>query len=171
MRVCVGCVHVCVFARARVRAYVFVCAHTGVAMFDFTDLCGQPLGAHDYLSLSKHYHTFMIHKIPKYVRVHMCARMYTRVYLNVRMCSRACARMFAPCAPCAHMPVCGRARACVCALARARVCMCACTRAYVTVRARIFVCTCPHVCLYARACVPARACVLLTYILVLVDFQ
>ena len=36
----------------------------GMARFSFTDLCGQPLGANDYLALCEHFHTFFIDDIP-----------------------------------------------------------------------------------------------------------
>jgi cell division protein ZapE len=37
----------------------------GMARFSFADLCGQPLGAHDYLALCEHFHTFFIDDIPQ----------------------------------------------------------------------------------------------------------
>ncbi len=37
----------------------------GMARFDFADLCGQPLGANDYLALCEHFHTFFIDDIPQ----------------------------------------------------------------------------------------------------------
>ncbi len=36
----------------------------GMARFSFDDLCGQPLGANDYLALCVHFHTFFIDDIP-----------------------------------------------------------------------------------------------------------
>ena len=36
----------------------------GVARFSFTDLCGKPLGALDYLSIARAFHTVMIDDIP-----------------------------------------------------------------------------------------------------------
>lgn len=36
----------------------------GVARFDFKDLCGQPLGANDYLVIAHTYHTVLIENIP-----------------------------------------------------------------------------------------------------------
>ncbi|GBE43241.1 AFG1-like ATPase [bacterium BMS3Bbin10] len=36
----------------------------GVALFDFDDLCGQPLGAHDYLVIAHAYHILMIENVP-----------------------------------------------------------------------------------------------------------
>lgn len=40
-------------------------AANGVARFDFADLCEVPLGANDYLSIARTYHTVMIDNIPK----------------------------------------------------------------------------------------------------------
>jgi len=37
----------------------------GVARFDFSALCGVPLGAGDYLALATHYHTVLIDGIPR----------------------------------------------------------------------------------------------------------
>jgi cell division protein ZapE len=37
----------------------------GVARFDFDALCGQPLGAGDYLALATHYHAVVIDGIPR----------------------------------------------------------------------------------------------------------
>jgi cell division protein ZapE len=37
----------------------------GVARFDFEALCGQPLGAGDYLALSTHYHALVLDGIPR----------------------------------------------------------------------------------------------------------
>jgi len=39
-------------------------AANGVARFDFADLCEQPLGANDYLTIARTYHTVMIDNIP-----------------------------------------------------------------------------------------------------------
>jgi cell division protein ZapE len=39
-------------------------AANGVARFDFADLCQKPLGANDYLSIARTYHTVMIDNIP-----------------------------------------------------------------------------------------------------------
>jgi len=36
----------------------------GVARFDFTDLCVQPLAAADYLEIARHFHTVLIDHIP-----------------------------------------------------------------------------------------------------------
>jgi cell division protein ZapE len=40
------------------------CASSGAARFGFPDLFEQPLGAHDYLSLARHYHTIFVDEIP-----------------------------------------------------------------------------------------------------------
>ncbi len=40
-------------------------ADKGVARFDFDDLCGQPLGAADYLCIAHHFHTVLIDDIPR----------------------------------------------------------------------------------------------------------
>ena len=37
----------------------------GVARFDFEALCGQPLGAGDYLALATHYHALVIDAVPR----------------------------------------------------------------------------------------------------------
>ena len=37
----------------------------GVARFSFDELCRQPLGANDYLTLVDHFHTLIIEDIPK----------------------------------------------------------------------------------------------------------
>ena len=37
----------------------------GVARFDFAALCGQPLGAGDYLALATHYHTLVLDGVPR----------------------------------------------------------------------------------------------------------
>ncbi|MBC6416979.1 MAG: cell division protein ZapE, partial [Rhodospirillales bacterium] len=39
-------------------------AARGVARFDFEDLCGKPLGAEDYLTLARRYHTLVIGGVP-----------------------------------------------------------------------------------------------------------
>ena len=36
----------------------------GVARFNFADLCEKPLGTHDYLALTKHFHTIILAGIP-----------------------------------------------------------------------------------------------------------
>ena len=40
-------------------------AAEGVARFDFEALCGQPLGAGDYLTLATHFHTLVLDAIPR----------------------------------------------------------------------------------------------------------
>jgi len=40
-------------------------AAAGVARFDFLELCGQPLGAGDYLALATHFHTLILDGIPR----------------------------------------------------------------------------------------------------------
>ena len=40
-------------------------AAQGVARFDFEALCGQPLGAGDYLALATHYHALVLDGIPR----------------------------------------------------------------------------------------------------------
>ncbi len=40
-------------------------AAAGVARFDFDALCGQPLGAGDYLALATHYHTVVLDGVPR----------------------------------------------------------------------------------------------------------
>jgi len=40
-------------------------AAEGVARFDFEALCGQPLGPGDYLALATHFHTLILHAIPR----------------------------------------------------------------------------------------------------------
>ena len=37
----------------------------GVARFSFEELCAKPLGAADYLSIARHYHTVLIDHVPK----------------------------------------------------------------------------------------------------------
>lgn len=39
-------------------------ANRGIARFDFTDLCEQPLGAADYLVIAQHYHTVILSGVP-----------------------------------------------------------------------------------------------------------
>ena len=36
----------------------------GVARFGFLDLCGHPLGAADYMALSRRFHTVFVDSIP-----------------------------------------------------------------------------------------------------------
>jgi cell division protein ZapE len=36
----------------------------GVARFTFDDLCVKPLGANDYLTISRHYHTVFLENVP-----------------------------------------------------------------------------------------------------------
>ncbi len=36
----------------------------GVARFTFAELCGKPLGANDYLAVSRHFHTVIIENVP-----------------------------------------------------------------------------------------------------------
>ena len=54
-------------ARLRVSGRVFEVplAAAGVARFDFQALCGQPLGAGDYLALATHYHTLVLDGVPR----------------------------------------------------------------------------------------------------------
>ncbi len=40
------------------------CAARGTARFTFTELCGQPLGAGDYLALAQEFHTVILSAIP-----------------------------------------------------------------------------------------------------------
>ena len=40
-------------------------AASGVARFDFVDLCAKPLGASDYLAVARAYHTIMIDHVPR----------------------------------------------------------------------------------------------------------
>ena len=40
-------------------------AAEGVARFDFAELCGQPLGAGDYLSVATHFHALVLDDIPR----------------------------------------------------------------------------------------------------------
>lgn len=37
----------------------------GVARFEFDELCKQPLGAADYLTLARHYPTILVDHVPK----------------------------------------------------------------------------------------------------------
>eukprot|EP00743_Colponemidia_sp_Colp-15_P007620 GILK01008245.1.p1 GENE.GILK01008245.1~~GILK01008245.1.p1 ORF type:complete len:550 (-),score=71.47 GILK01008245.1:60-1670(-) len=37
----------------------------GVARFDFKDLCDRPVGAADYMSLCKHFHTIIVENVPQ----------------------------------------------------------------------------------------------------------
>lgn len=47
------------------RRITIPCMGGGMARFGFDDLCGQPLGAGDYLALCEHFHTFFIDDIPQ----------------------------------------------------------------------------------------------------------
>jgi cell division protein ZapE len=47
------------------RTVAVPCAAKGVARFSFTALCGQPLGASDYLALAARYHTLIIEQVPE----------------------------------------------------------------------------------------------------------
>ena len=47
------------------RILVVPLAAEGVARFDFAALCGQPLGAADYLALATHYHTLVLDGVPR----------------------------------------------------------------------------------------------------------
>lgn len=40
-------------------------SNQGIAQFTFDALCGQPLGAADYLAIASHYHTVMIADLPR----------------------------------------------------------------------------------------------------------
>ena len=40
------------------------CASMGVARFSFANLCGQPLGAADYLTLARNFHTLLLDDVP-----------------------------------------------------------------------------------------------------------
>jgi cell division protein ZapE len=39
-------------------------AAMGVARFSFAELCGQPLGAHDYLAIARNFHTLILENVP-----------------------------------------------------------------------------------------------------------
>jgi cell division protein ZapE len=47
------------------RAVIVPIAANGVARFDFETLCGQPLGAGDYLALATHFHALVLDGIPR----------------------------------------------------------------------------------------------------------
>jgi cell division protein ZapE len=47
------------------RSVVVPLAANGVARFDFEALCGQPLGAGDYLALATHFHALVLDGIPR----------------------------------------------------------------------------------------------------------
>ncbi len=47
------------------RTLVVPLAVDGVARFDFAALCGQPLGAGDYLALATHFHALILDAIPR----------------------------------------------------------------------------------------------------------
>ena len=47
------------------RALEVPLAAEGVARYDFEALCGQPLGAGDYLALATHFHTLILDAIPR----------------------------------------------------------------------------------------------------------
>jgi cell division protein ZapE len=47
------------------RKLVVPVAAEGVARFDFEELCGQPLGAGDYLALATHFHALVLDGIPR----------------------------------------------------------------------------------------------------------
>ena len=47
------------------RRLVVPVAAEGVARFDFEELCGQPLGAGDYLALATHFHALVLDGIPR----------------------------------------------------------------------------------------------------------
>jgi cell division protein ZapE len=47
------------------RELIVPCAFDGVARFSFTELCERPLGAIDYLTLARTFHTVLIDAIPK----------------------------------------------------------------------------------------------------------
>jgi len=40
-------------------------ARSGVARFDFSDLCSRPVGAADFLAIAERYHTVLIDRIPR----------------------------------------------------------------------------------------------------------
>ena len=40
-------------------------AAAGVARFDFSTLCGTPLGAGDYLALATHFHALVLDEVPR----------------------------------------------------------------------------------------------------------
>jgi cell division protein ZapE len=52
----------------------------GVALFDFEDLCGKPLGASDYLLIAHAYHILMIENVPVLEPVH---RNQARRFINL----------------------------------------------------------------------------------------
>lgn len=47
------------------RKFVVPCAAQGVARFDFDALCGEALGAGDYLALATHFHALVLDGIPR----------------------------------------------------------------------------------------------------------
>jgi len=47
------------------RKFVVPCAAQGVARFDFELLCGEALGAGDYLALATHFHALVLDAIPR----------------------------------------------------------------------------------------------------------
>jgi len=53
--------------RLRVMGHVLAVpqAAQGVARFDFDSLCGQPLGAGDYLALATHYQSLVLDRVPR----------------------------------------------------------------------------------------------------------
>jgi cell division protein ZapE len=55
-------------------------AAMGVALFDFEDLCGQPLGPLDYLVLAHAYHILLIENVPVMDQAH---RNQARRFINL----------------------------------------------------------------------------------------
>jgi cell division protein ZapE len=47
------------------RAVEVPAAAAGVACFSFDALCGQPLGAEDYIRIAEHYHTIILDGVPR----------------------------------------------------------------------------------------------------------
>jgi cell division protein ZapE len=66
--------------RVKSREVVIPEAAMGVALFDFDDLCGKPLGAHDYLLIAHAYHILMIENVPVMEQAH---RNQARRFINL----------------------------------------------------------------------------------------
>ena len=84
------------------RTLTIAKAKNGVGRTSFEQLCGQPLGAADYMALTEHYHALVLDDVPRFSRQnsHQLRRFITLVDLLYHLpiylpaCPPACPHVY-----------------------------------------------------------------------------